>query len=273
MRQMNLACYCVNFDQYDFLLELLHKVEDVHVGAELSMFSDQPEYMKKLKKQKERFQKFPVSFHGPYMEVEATSDLDSGDHEKILRAYDMAFEVYEEFQGDSIVMHTNQRTFLPKEKKKYQENVIETICQIGAEAEKRKVNLLVENVGEEMDGNMLFGEEEYIQLFEKIPASVGALVDIGHAILNHWDLERLIRTLNGKIRAYHLHNNDGKGDIHRPLFESQMLLKEKDWKELFGWMEQYTPHADWILEYAPGDHINAALVDKEVRQILRMLGK
>lgn len=270
MRLLNIACYCVDFDQYDFLEEILKKLQFANVGPELSMFSDRPEFMKRLKEQKDRFADYAVTFHGPYMEVEATSPLDSKEHQKMIDAYRMAFEVYHFFGAKSIVMHTNQRGFLPEEKEEYQRNVIETICEIGQEAEKAGVCLLVENVGEIIYQNMLFGEDEFIELFQKIPSSVGCLIDIGHAILNRWDLEHVIRSLKDRIQSYHLHNNDGKGDIHRPLFEEHMLLSREDLRRLFRCMEKETPQADWILEYAPGKHITTQLMEAEVREVLRL---
>ncbi|MGN0132412.1 MAG: sugar phosphate isomerase/epimerase family protein [Lachnospiraceae bacterium] len=273
MRLLNIACYCVDFDQYDFLYEILERLEFADAGAELSMFSDKPEYMKKLLNQKERFAKYAITFHGPYMEVEATSPLDSIEHKKMIEAYKMAFRVYKTFGAESIVMHTHQRGFKPEEKEQYQQNVIETICEIGKEAEKEGVHLLVENVGETIYGNMLFNEDEFIALFQKIPQSVGCLIDIGHAILNKWDLENVIRQLRNKIGSYHLHNNDGSGDIHRPLFEQDMILKKENLRQLFRCMEKETPKADWILEYAPGRHITVDLIENEVRQVLQLVSE
>lgn len=273
MKNLNIACYCVDFNNYDFLLEILERTAFAGTGAELSMFSDRPEYMEELLGQRERFSRYPVTFHGPYMEVEATEDKGSVGYEKIKQAYEMAFDVYEKFQANSIVMHTNQREIPPEKKKTYQKNATEVIAEIAEKARNRKVNLLVENVGETMYGNLLFDEQEYIDLFQKLPDSTGALIDIGHAILNGWNLERVIRKLGGRIRSYHLHNNDGSGDIHRPLFQKGMLLDEKKLQSLFLVMEEVTPNADWILEYAPGEHITAELMEQETRKLLRLLEK
>lgn len=270
MRFLNIACYCVNFDQYDFLLEILDRLEFADAGAELSMFSDKPEYMKELLKQKERFSPFHITFHGPYEEVEATSPLNSREHEKLIRAYQMAFEVYRVYGAKSIVMHTNQRGFAPEDKEQYQENVIESIREIAKEAEKNGICLLVENVGEIMYDNMLFGEQEFIELFQKLPETVGCLIDIGHAILNNWNLIHVINALGDRIKSYHLHNNDGSGDIHRPLFEENMTLDKEKLKSLLDHMEKKTPDADWILEYAPGKHISADLIEDEVRTLLAL---
>lgn len=72
------------------------------------------------------------------------------------------------------------------------------------------------------------------------------------------------------ICSYHLHNNDGSGDTHRPLFEKNLLLGKKELPQLIRCMEQETPDADWILEYAPGGHISVDLLEREVRKVLQL---
>lgn len=271
MKQMNIACYCVNFDNYDFLYDIVDNLQFAGVGVELSMFSDRADFMKELLEQKDRFSKFPVTFHGPYMEVEATSELESEEHKMMIKAYEESFRIYHEFHAGSIVMHTNQRGFTEEERPVFRKNAIETIKEIALMAEKEKVNLLVENVGETVCGNMLFGEEEFIELFEQLPDSTGCLIDIGHAIINQWDLEHVISSLKHKIRSYHLHSNDGKADIHRPLFEKGRQLPPDKLKALIDCIERNTPDADWILEYAPGEHITTGLIIDEVKRLRSMM--
>ena len=87
---------------------------------------------------------------------------------------------------------------------------------------------MVENVGESIHGNLLFDEEELHILVSVDSKLCGAVwIDIGHAVLNRWNLERVIKELNGRICSYHLHNNDGSGDTHRPLFEKNLLLGKR----------------------------------------------
>lgn len=270
MRYLNIACYCVNFNDYDFLYEILRKLSFAGVGAELSMFTDDMDFMVQLLGERRRFAGYPITFHGPYMEVEATAKRGSLEYLKILDAYEMAFEVYRKYDAKSIVMHTNQRGFDMEEKKELQDNAVNTIGEIAKRAEKEGIQLLVENVGESIHGNLLFDEEDFIYLFQWIPSSVGCLIDIGHAVLNRWNLERVIKELNGRICSYHLHNNDGSGDTHRPLFEKNLLLGKKELPQLIRCMEQETPDADWILEYAPGGHISVDLLEREVRKVLQL---
>lgn len=271
MEQLNIACYGSNFDRYDHLYDIVDHLRFANAGVELSMFPDNIEYTRCLKGQRDHFREFPVTFHGPYMEVEATEAQDTPGSLKILQAYQEAFKICRAFSARSIVMHTNQRTVTPYNKEELQRNAVQNITRIARMAEDLQVHLLVENVGEADCGNLLFEEDEFITLFWELPPNVGCLIDIGHAVINDWDLEHVIRVLRKKIKAYHIHNNDGITDIHRPLFEPGRKLSPDDIRRLFACMERETPHSDWILEYAPGPHITRELMISEVTQLLQVL--
>lgn len=268
IKNLYIACYGSNFDNYDHLYDIVDHLRFANAGVELSMFSDKREYTKRLKEQVNRFRKFNVTFHGPFVEVEASSPLSSEEHKKIINAYAEAFEIYKMFSANSIVMHTNQRAFRIEEKEQLQKNVLATIHEIARMAFQAGTNLLVENVGEIIHSNMLFDEDEFISMFDQIPPHVGCLIDVGHANINRWDMERVIKTLGSRIKAYHLHNNNGKEDSHRPIFEEGMQINAE---QLFSWMEKYTPEADWILEYAPGIHITRHLMENDVKRILDII--
>lgn len=273
MKKLVIACYGSNFDDYDHLCDIVDHLRFADAGVELSMFSDKPAYTTRLYQQVERFKDIYVTFHGPYAEVEASAALDSPAHKQILKAYEEAFDLYHSFHAHSIVIHTNQRGFQPEEKEEFHKNVLSTLNEIGQRAAKADVELLVENVGETVYGNMLFDENEFIELFEKLPTTTGCLIDIGHAIMNDWNFSHVIPRLKAKIMAYHLHNNSGTADTHRPLFEKGMKYPPAKLQTLFNLMEEQTPEADWILEYSPGNHITAELMVQDVTILLRMIGR
>ena len=62
MRYLNIACYCVNFNDYDFLYEILRKLSFAGVGAELSMFTDDMDFMVQLLGERRRFAGYPITF-------------------------------------------------------------------------------------------------------------------------------------------------------------------------------------------------------------------
>ncbi|MBR5257498.1 MAG: TIM barrel protein, partial [Clostridia bacterium] len=95
----------------------------------------------------------------------------------------------------------------------------ETMKTLAEMAEKAGVNLLIENVGEPAHQNVLYDQQTFIELFEHLPESAGALIDIGHAMVNNWDIHAVIDALGPRICGYHIHNNDGTRDQHLPLFQ------------------------------------------------------
>ena len=267
MKALIIASYCSNYE-YDHFCEILECLSFVKPGAELCMFSDKPEYTKNLRRQTDRFKKYVVTFHGPFMELELSAPINSTQYFQTMDACREAFDIYHEFSARSIVMHTHQRSFPLDEKENLQRNSIETINRIGEMAKLRNVNLLVENVGKEISSNMLFNQEEFIELIRNLPVHINGLIDIGHAAINRWDMEQLISSLKDRIKAYHIHNNDGSHDSHRPLFEEGTIIVPSS---LLPIMEKYTPDADWILEYAPGEHITPELMRSEVEQLLSII--
>jgi len=270
MNKLIVACYCVNFENYDALDSILQPLQEYGVGVELSIFDD-PGYIARLRAARERYLPYYVTFHAPHLEVEATSPEGSKERARIVRALSESFAISKEFDAHSIVMHTNQVSFRPEEKPLLQNRSVSTLLEIGHLAAEQGVNLLIENVGEAIFDSLLFDEDEFIHLFDMLHPSSGCLIDIGHAMINDWDFEKVIRGLRHKIRSYHLHNNDGHADIHRPLFENGMKYDRLRLRELLAWADRYTPEADWVLEYAPGPHITPTLVEDEVRQLLALV--
>lgn len=275
MKRMLVSAYCANFDGYDLLESILKATAFADMGVELSMYSKwsptHPDFMEGLAKEQSRFAPYYTTFHGPYMELEASSPLDSDMHRHMIEAYAQALTFYKSFGAHGIVMHTNQKIQLSEDNRQKQSNTTETIREISAMAQKENALLYVENVGRPAMGNVLFPFEDFIALFDKIPESTKCLIDIGHAFTNRWDFDALISRLGSRIVAYHIHNNNGYDDSHRPLFEGDGFYNEEQWKHLFGLMERYTPNADWILEYAPGSHITPKLMADETKKILRIV--
>ncbi len=272
MNKLIIACYCVNFEDYDALTDILNPLKRYGVGVELSIFHN-PEYIGRLMAARGLFKDYYITFHAPHIEVEATSPAGSQGHARIVRAMAESFDIVRAFNAHSIVMHTNQISLRAEDKPRLQACSLSTLNQIGQMAADQGVKLLIENVGEAIFDSLLFDEDEFIRLFDEVNPASGCLIDIGHAMINGWDFEKVISSLSNKIESYHLHNNDGRADIHRPLFEEGMKYGPARLKELLSWADRYTPHADWVLEYAPGSHITPALVEGEVQKLLELTGR
>lgn len=274
MKHLLISVYCVRQNNYGMLLEILEAVKDEHIGVELAMHSrycaEKPGFLPELARWKDALAPYYRTFHGPFREVEASSPPGSAAHNMLLEAYREAFDFYHDFGGNSIVMHTNQRLSPDGDPAVLRSNCAAAICELAELAREKGARLCVENVGVPWENNVLFDEDEYIRLFQHLPETVGSLIDTGHAFLQRWDMERLIRNLAGRITSYHINNNDGVHDSHRSVFEENCFYSREDWRRLFTLMETYTPDAEWILEYAPGPHISIERMEYEIREVLRL---
>lgn len=272
MNKLLNAAYCVDFEGYAALEGFVKPFAAQGIGVELSIFPDAG-YRERLMAQVDRFAPYYVTFHGPFVEFEATSPKGSEGRAAMVDAFRTSFDIYRAFGAHSLVIHTNQRKFEESERKALQDNAVDTLREIAALAKEKDALLLIENVGEENIESMLFDQQDFIRLFDRVEEGAGCLIDIGHAMINRWDIEAVIRTLGTRIKGYHLHNNDGVHDIHRPLFEMGGFYTQAMLQSLFDCMQTHTPDADWILEYAPGAHITQDLISGEIETVLRMAGR
>lgn len=279
MKGLYYSSYGSDQDQYPHMLSVLEKCKPFNVGVELSIYtriSARPQHIPELLKVKDDFANYPTLFHGPFFELEATSEPDSEAAQYMIESYKTSFELCRLFNAPSMVMHTNQISFEDEQQAHLQENSRNMILKLGELARQAEVELTVENVGFNYAHSVLFPEDDFIALIRSLPEDIGCLIDVGHAILNDWDLERVIRELGTRISAYHIHNNQGVRDTHRPMFEEGMKYSYEQTVSLLRAMEKHSPDADWILEYSPGPHITPELMYHdfaEVTSILELISK
>lgn len=270
MNKLIVETYFANFENYDMFAAAVEPLKAKGVGVELHIFDDS-DFNRRLCAQRARFQDYYTTFHGPHKGVEAAAPMGSPTQEKMISAWREAYRIYRLFQGHSMVLHTNQRAFQPQEKAALQKQSIDTMNILLDMAQEQQVQVLVENVGWANTSSLLFDEDEFIALFQRLRPWACCLIDTGHAFINRWNMERVISALAPKIKAYHLHNNDGVKDIHRPVFGQGLFYSLEDTIKLLKIMEKYTPDADWILEYAPYQDVTPQLVVQECERLYQLL--
>lgn len=274
MNRLLFACYGANFDGYPLLHDIVNATKAFGAGIELTVFSKvsrRPDHIWGLMKEVIPFQDTYVTFHGPYYEVEAASEKGSEENDYFLETYRQAFGIYHAFHAHSLVTHTNQYAFEPHKKEQKLIWSRETMKTLATMAQEAGVNLLIENVGEPAHQNVLYDQEAFVELFKQLPESAGALIDIGHAMVNNWDIHAVIDALGPRIRGYHIHNNDGTRDQHLPLFHPGLKYDRESMVKLLRHMEEKTPDSEWILEYAPGPYITPDAVRQDMLEIVRCL--
>jgi sugar phosphate isomerase/epimerase len=110
--------------------------------------------------------------------------------------------------------------------------------------------LLVENVG--TSETSLFTEAQFADFLEGMPDRIGYLVDIGHAQLCGWDIPALLPALGDRLHALHVHDNDGKRDLHAPIGSGLV-----DWDRVLGAAAATGRDLGMVIEYDMGTELAA----------------
>ena len=261
-----ISSYCVNFRDYDKLLSMMRSFPDFPAGAEFGTwwgkYADIPE---RLDAVIPVFKAYPSTIHSPFCDICAPE----GSEKQALQrqAFEKACRQYVELGSSGMVVHTHEAA-LPKESGQAlsKQRLLETHELLRSFG----IPMTVENVGYPHKGNVLFDQEDFIRLFDELPEEIGALIDTGHAMLNRWDIVGVIKTLGPRIRGYHLNNNDGENDLHYPCFDSRGFYSEEEMEAVIRAIARYSPEAELIIEYAPGEHITNELMHGEMRRIMKV---
>ena len=235
------------------------------MGVELGTSWKYPDFDELLEAQVDRFRHVPVTMHSPF--VETCTEVGSEAERRMMAMFEKAFRWYHLFSATSMVMHTHEGAFPAEQRVWKQRRSEEVIRKVAEWAGREGINLTVENVGYPLKKNVLFDQGEYVDLIRRLPQEVGALIDIGHAMANGWDIPELVDTLGERIRGYHLHNTDDSHDLHRPMYETGRYYSAEQMDALLRCIHRFSPEADLILEYAPGPHICQELFDSELKRM------
>lgn len=181
---------------------------------------------------------YDISIHCPFRMVNLVSNDDSKMWKDTLWSFKESIDIASKYNAEFIVLHSNEvikNKNLDKEiSKKHLKEIVEYAIS-------KNVVPVIENVG--VGVSNLFNQDEFIELCNEFK-ECKVLIDIGHAIINKWDLEVVLSTFKNRLIAYHIHNNDGNADLHLPIGEGIL-----DYNEFFKLVDRYTPNSKIVLEY------------------------
>ena len=259
MGALYISAFTADFRHYDDLWDWMHCAPELSVGAELAVAWITPDFYELMEPQIPRFREVPVTLHGPFMEM--CPEAGSQQEAVLEQQLELSCQLYRRLNARSIVLHTHLRPDAPVQR--MQEILSRWINRMTALG----MDVTVENVGYPGKGNAVFTQEAFIRLFDSLPEEAGCLIDLGHAMLNGWDIPQLIRTMGTKIKGYHIHTNDGIKDSHIPIHYSGSVLSAEQMDEILRTIGQVTPDAHLILEYAPREYITKELLRQDLRHI------
>ena len=152
------------------------------------------------------------------------------------------FRLYQKFRAEFYVVHTNGGSAglgrSLDEREELRKRAAERLWKLQEICEKEGVRMAVENVP-----GGLFSGKEFLELFRSQPG-LCCLIDTGHALLSGMNVAEIQQELGHRIIAYHIHDNDGKKDMHLPAGRGIF-----GWKQFLAGVRKATPDAELVLEY------------------------
>ncbi|MGO5023275.1 sugar phosphate isomerase/epimerase family protein [Lawsonibacter sp. LCP25S3_G6] len=270
MKNLYLSTFCVGFHDYAQLEQCIRTFTDFPVGVEFATSWTTPNFDQELLQQIPVFSHLPITLHAPF--VEECTAPGSAEEALMEQEYTKACRLYHQFGASSMVMHTHEGSFPADQHAYWRARCLEVLLDWTGRMREQNINVTVENVGYPKKDNVLFDQEQFLDLFDHLPQEVGCLIDTGHAILNHWDIPGLIRRMGSRIKGYHLNNNDGIHDSHYPLYDPDGVYSASQIDEILQTIAQYTPDAHLILEYAPNGRATTAVIHHDLQRVAHVTG-
>lgn len=188
------------------------------------------------------------SIHAPFQGGIAEMSL-TEDEDALFDYLRQPFDLYHRYDAVGYVVHTNgpYRTEpTPARRAERLKRVEDRLDRLNTICAREGVTMLVENLAFGGGKRTLCGQAEFLGLFARNPA-LSCIVDTGHAALGGIDIRAVQKALGGRLKAYHVHDNDGVSDRH-----GRILTGVIDWRRFGEGARLYTPDANFIMEYNPG---------------------
>ena len=210
------------------------------LGFELLMMFDLPDWEDHLRASLSLFSAGPLVFHEPVWGVEHSAPRGSAAWEEGMYHLRLTQKYAEILHPSDMVYHLNNCPVPEGQRDCLLDTSLRNLEEMRGMFP--GVRLLVENTGIAAEGTALLNQAEFTDLARDRHWDV--LIDVGHANANGWDLYKLVEDLRGRIRGYHLHNNDGVHDRHNRLRDGTV-----DFGKLLPFLSRTTPAAFRVIEY------------------------
>lgn len=230
------------------------------LGVELIAFTHNKDYWKRLIDVLDSIE-VPVSFHGPYVGVEATSKPHTKEYDNLIHSYESVFDLAASYKVEHVVFHYTQVGVESGNRKQIQEVCRNNIGQILDLANQYKVNLLIENLPFPAKGEPLMTQGDYESLFDEYPLA-NSIIDVGHVNITGFDLKHFLENYGNRVKAYHFHNNDGIKDQHNRITDGTFSFE--NFAPLY---HKYTPKCNVVLEYEPHTRLSQEELLADIRSL------
>lgn len=189
-------------------------------------------------------QKHPFSIHSPYFFVDLSLP---GDTEKMFEELKRPFDLYHRFDGEFYVVHTFDHMTYPQDdvfEADCRKRTVERLGRFNEICRENGVQMVAENIAFGGNERYLFNQEQFLDIFRQLP-DLNCIIDLGHAALvEDMDVYEMQKELKSRIKAYHIHDNNGKADSHQRIF-----MGIRDWERFARGVAEFTPDATGVMEY------------------------
>lgn len=206
----------------------------------------------------------PLTVHGPYQNIDLSSP--HTDYPAVREFYEWTFRLCQRHHATHCVCHPysySPRGAMSAEEITLREQTcLERVVDLNNLAKQYDVEMLVENMFYK-DG--LLDQAGFERLFLPVK-ELNFLMDVGHAHIQNWDMDRMFHHLGSRIKGYHINDNFGDGDTHLMAFEGSY-----NWKKFFLNYKKYTPQATLVCEYIGGSVAEIADSVEKIRNYVKQL--
>ena len=185
------------------------------------------------------------SIHSPYQGEVVEMSL-TEDENALFEYLREPFDLYHKYNGQGYVVHMNAPYAAeptPEEKIERLKRVEDRLAKMNDICVKEGVTMLVENLAFGSHGKTLCNHQEFMSIFEH-NKDLNCIIDTGHAVLGGIDMFDVQKTLGSRLKAYHMHDNNGIDDGHQRICTGVI-----DWDRFFEGARLYTPDAEFVMEY------------------------
>lgn len=252
---ISISASAFEFSELWKLADIAQDLKEKHIGVELfadAMGFGETHYIKEL------FPDVELGMHCPAKDINLLAKEGSLPYRYTFARMEGVLESCQKLGCRYMVLHTNVTALpLTGDLQMLQEIGIERIGKVAEIAEKYGVTIWVENVGTIYRKTLLYTYDAFLNLFSQLP-QVGALIDVGHAHINQWNIPELIHTLGTRLKGMHLHDNFGGRDVH-----IRMGSGTVDFEGIKEAVSQLEESPNLIVEYLmPScDNVDAVLAD------------
>lgn len=213
MRRISLSQLYFTGREPDYSLFSGTLFTDIELRADNLLSTGRNDIAENIMKELEKAGIGAKSMHAPFSDTDISVD-DEWYRVRSVREIEKACILLSKLGGNYLIVHPSM-----KQDGRYRrsfDRLFKSLNEIRDTAEGLNCELLLENT---LPGRLGSTEEDTDKL---ISEGYSLCFDTGHAMLSGIGLENYFEKYRGRIKAVHIHENDGSGDTHRMVESAKM---------------------------------------------------